>query len=198
MLLGAALIGAVACAYWMYMGADGCLGRCGRGTRCVAHLCVDAPTIASGPLTPPKDRRRRGHPGASADSPAAPAEVELHPGDEKMLAQGDTLGRPERIDLSQPDTEHELSQDELDRTVHAADPAIFRCITDAVGSAPLDGKVEVGLRVEKSGQVTRVRVEAPALLQHHGLTHCVHGVVSALAFPRSGGASVVTYPFELK
>jgi hypothetical protein len=116
-----------------------------------------------------------------------------------MVAQGDALGRPQRIDLTQTgDDGRELSQDDLDRVVHAAEPAILRCITTAVGDAPLDGKVELGLRVEESGQVSRVRVEAPALLQRQGLTRCIRAVVTPLRFPASGGASVVTYPFELK
>jgi len=36
------------------------------------------------------------------------------------------------------------------------------------------------------------------LLQRNGLSKCVRGVVTGLHFPRSGGAMVVTYPFELK
>jgi hypothetical protein len=117
-----------------------------------------------------------------------------------MVTQGDALGRPERIDLSQTgDDARELQQEDLDRTFRPSEPAILRCITDALGDAPLEsGKVEVGLRVERSGQVNRVRIEAPQLLQRNGLSRCIRGVVTALKFPASGGASVVTYPFELK
>jgi hypothetical protein len=185
-------------AWWVH--TDACLGRCGGGTRCVEQRCVVAPSAPTAPVVAAKDRRHHWHSSAAANSDAlnpAPAEVELHPGDEKMIAQGDALGRPEHIDLSQPD-ERALTQDDLDHVVHAVEPAIFRCITDAVGAAPLDGKVEVGMRVEKTGSVSRVRVEAPTLLQKHGLTHCVRTIVAALQFPASGGANVVTYPFELK
>jgi hypothetical protein len=191
-LLGAALLAGGVVAYTR---GDGCLGRCGEGTRCADHRCVAAvePSRAPPPVTK-EPRRRRRHDGSS---PAAP-EVKLEPGDEKVVAQGDSLGRPERIDLSQPDG-HELSQEELDGVFQPAQPRIERCITDALGDAPLDtGRVEVGLRVERSGDVKRVRVEAPQLLQRRGLTRCVRGVVAALHFPASGGASVVTYPFELK
>ena len=72
-------------------------------------------------------------------------------------------------------------------------------MTDALGDAPLEsGRVEVGLRVEPSGQVTRVRVEAPRILINRGLYPCVKSAVGSLRFPAAGGASVVTWPFELK
>jgi hypothetical protein len=149
-----------------------------------------APSVSQ---PPPKEKHRR----ARRDSPAA-ADVHLKPGDDKMIAEGDALGRPQKIDLSEPDA-RELSQEDLDDVFHRAGPRIERCITDALGDAPLEtGRVEVGLRVEKSGQVGRVRVEAPALLQHNGLTRCIRDAVASLIFPASGAASVVTYPFELK
>ncbi len=198
-VLGAALA-AAAGAWWVRM--DPCLDRCGSATHCVALHCV--PSLATAPVaaTAPKDRRRHSHAGGNTATgdPLAPPEVEpLHPGDEKMVAMGDALGRPERIDFSQTEPDKkELGQDDLDHAVHGADSAVFRCITDALGNAPLDGKIEIGLRVEKSGQVSRVRVEAPALLQKKGLTRCVRPVVLGLSFPASGGASVATYPYELK
>jgi hypothetical protein len=191
-LVGAAL---AAAGGWLWLQREACLGRCGDGTRCQEHRCVAA--IAPPPPAPTKERRHRAR-HASGDSPAAP-EIHLQPGDEKMTAEGDALGRPERIDLSETSDAKELSQEDLDQTFHPASPRIEKCITDALGDAPLDaGRVEVGFRVEKSGAVSRVRVEAPALLQHQGLTRCVRGAVTSLHFPSSGGASVVTYPFELK
>jgi hypothetical protein len=191
LLLGALLVGGGA-ALWLH--GDPCLGRCGDGTQCRQQRCV-VPTAAVAPAPAPKERHRRARRGG--DSAAAP-EVHLQPGDDKMRAEGDALGRPERLDLSQPDA-HELSQDELDGVFHGASPRIEKCITDALGDAPLEsGRVEVGFRVEKSGQVNRVRVEAPALLQRQGLNHCVRAAVTALHFPASGASSVVTYPFELK
>jgi hypothetical protein len=190
-LLGAGLLAGVA--YVWMRGADACLGRCGEGTRCDNHRCVA--TLASAAVPAKELKRRRRH---ASGEPSAPAEVQLRPGDEKMVAQGDALGRPEHIDLTLPDA-RELSQDDLDRVFRPSEPEILRCISDALGDAPLEtGRVEVGLRVDRSGQVSRVRVEAPQLLQRNGLTRCVRGIVTALRFPASGGATVVTYPFELK
>ena len=187
------LVGVVVTAggVWLWQWGTPCLGRCGAGTQCRDNNCVAS--VAAAPAPPTKEKRHR----ARQNSAAAP-EVHLKPGDEKMLAEGDALGRPEKLDLSEPDAK-ELSQEDLDAGFRGANPRIEKCITDALGDAPLEtGRVEVGLRVEKSGQVNRVRVEAPALLQHQGLTRCIRGAVASLRFPASGAASVVTYPFELK
>ena len=183
---------------------DGCFGRCGDGTRCEANQCLAV--IAATPMAAPaktQRTRRRGsngqNNGAGGDSPIAP-EITLKPGDEKMVAQGDALGRPEHIDLTAPgDDGRELTQDLIDPVFHARDAAITKCITTTLGDAPLEtGKIEIGLRVEHGGEVSRIRVEGPALLQRNGLTACIKKAVSGLRFPRSGGATVVTYPFELK
>lgn len=191
---GAALLAAGALVYTR--GSDGCFGRCGAGTECRDHTCLAE--AAPAPGRPIVTRHHRHHGGG--DSPAAPPPPQLHPGDEKMVAEGDGLGRPEHIDLTaQGDDGRELQQEDLDGVFNPAQPAIERCITDALGDLPLEtGKVIVGLRVERAGRVSRVRVEAPAVLQRHGLTRCIRGVVDPLHFPASGGASVVTYPFELK
>jgi hypothetical protein len=173
---------------WLWRRSQPCFDLCGPGTECKANICVTATTPAA-PAVVPKEKRRR----ARHDSTP---EVRLKPGDETMVAEGDALGRPEKIDLSEPDV-RELSEEELDAGLPRS--RIEKCITDALGDAPLEvGRVEVGFRVEKSGQVSRVRVEAPALLQHQGLTRCIRGALASIHFPASGGASVVTYPFELK
>jgi hypothetical protein len=190
---GVVLVGGVS---WL-RSSSGCWGRCGDGTRCVDHHCLAA-APSHAPAAPVHAGRH--HHRHSGDSPSAPPEITLHPGDEKMVAQGDSLGRAEHVDLTAAgDDGKELEQEDLDRVFHPSQPSIERCITDALGDIPLEtGRVEVAFRVERSGQVSRARVTAPAILQRQGLTHCVRAVVDGLRFPASGGASVVTYPFELK
>src|SRR5579859_3918957 len=112
-LVGAAL---VAGAGWLWQRSDPCLGRCGTGTLCRDHACVVVAAAAPAPTVKEKHRRAR------RDSPAA-AEVHLKPGDEKMLAEGDALGRPQKLDLSEPDA-RELSQEDLDSVFHGAGPRI--------------------------------------------------------------------------
>jgi hypothetical protein len=93
----------------------------------------------------------------------------------------------------------ELSQPDFDAVFRPAQATITRCISEAVGDYPLDkGTIEVALRVERSGIVKRMRISAPQLLVRRGLVPCARAAVLALKFPPSGGASVVTYPFQLQ
>jgi hypothetical protein len=189
------LVAVVAAVFIVVVGGDACLGRCGEGTRCEKGRCIAAAAPAP-PLTQEAKRRRRHDPGGSAS--AAAAEVQLKPGDELVVEQGDALGRPEHLDFTKPD-ERELTDEDIDRVVRGAEGDITRCIADAVGDAPLAaGHVELGLRIEKSGSVGRVRVKAPRLMQRNGLTACLRGVATAMQFPASGGASVYTHAYELK
>jgi hypothetical protein len=190
LLAGAGLLAAVLFA-WTRAG-DACFGRCGAGTRCVDHRCVVAAEPAPIATTKEPKRRRRLEPGAAP-------EIQLRPGDEKMTVQGDILGRSQRIDMSKGDDGRELTEEDSERTFRAGEGVILRCITDAVGEAPLEnGRIVVGARVEPNGNVSRVRVDAPQLLMRNGLYRCVRGAVTALHFPASGGASVVSHDYELK
>jgi hypothetical protein len=187
---------------WLYLqkGKD-CLNRCGDGTRCFGGRCIAAGPSTSVATTPtlPKKKRHHGAGGGASGGPAAP-ELHLSPGDDHMTAAGDALGRAEHIDLSQGgDDGKELSQDDLDGVFHPAQSSITHCITDAVGDYPLEtGKITVAFRVERSGAVKKLRVEAPQLLMRRGLYACVKPIVTGLHFPASGGANVVTYPFALQ
>ena len=194
MVLGLALAGAGGWFYWK-QGKD-CLGRCGDGTRCFDGRCIPASkptTVASAPT--PRRRRHR----STGAGPAQP-ELKLEPGDERVTTSGDSLGRAEHVDLTgNGDDGRELQQEDLDAVFRPAQPAISRCITDAVGDYPLEsGKIEVAFRVERSGAVRKVRITAPELLMRRGFVGCVRPIVTGLHFPASGGANVVTYPFALQ
>jgi hypothetical protein len=196
LLLG--LVLAAAGGYVWFHESRSCLGRCGDGTRCDDNRCVVAgPAVAAAPSKDASRRHKRR--GSGGLGPAAP-ELKLNPGDERMTASGDALGRAEHIDLTQAgDDGRELGQEDLDAVFNPAQAQISRCIGDAVGDYPLEtGKVEVAFRVERSGAVKKIRVEAPQLLMRRGLYGCVRPIVSALHFPASGGANVVTYPFALQ
>jgi hypothetical protein len=182
---------------WLYVqkGKD-CLGRCGTSTRCFNGRCIatgPATSVASAP-TPARGKRKR-RPGDGVQP-----ELKLSPGDERIASAGDVLGRAERVDFSHgSDDGRELTQDDLDAVFRPAQSQISRCISDAVGDYPLEsGKVEVAFRVERSGGVKKMRLEAPQLLMRRGLYGCVRPIVLGLRFPASGGANVVTYPFALQ
>jgi hypothetical protein len=100
--------------------------------------------------------------------------------------------------MTKPD-EKELDQSEIDRVWASAEPKLSHCITEAVADWPLEGgKIEISYRIERDGGVHKVRLVAPSLLLKNGLYACMREKVVALRFPRSGGASVVTFPFQLQ
>ncbi len=204
LLLGAAL--SVGASYLFLRRNDSCLDRCGTGTVCAAGKCIVAPAVEAGDDEgdgPGKKRKRRrpaGSTSTAADSGgrAAP-EATLKPGDEKMVTKGDALGRPQKLDFGSGGDEREVSEADLDNAWRSAQPRVLDCIAEARGELPLDrGKVVVGLHIEASGTVDRVRVEAPAVLQAHGLYACVRRVAMSTRFPRGGTSNVVTFPFELR
>ncbi len=188
---------------WLRRG-DGCLDRCGAGTVCAAQRCIAAGTVEVGEDEgdAPKKRRRR-RPGGTTSAPggdrAAPPEATLKPGDEKMVARGDALGRPQKLDFTTGSDERDVTEADLDHAWRSAQPRVLDCIAEARGELPLDrGRVVVGLHIEATGAVSRVRVEAPAVLQAHGLFPCVRRVAMAVRFPRGGSSNVVSFPFELR
>ncbi len=196
-LLGLAIAGGAAIYYLGGAEAlrDPCLGRCGDKTRCENRRCV---VVVDAPVVDPKPTKRRGSRGQTKDG-AAP-ELKLQPGDEKVSTSGEALGRPERVEfVPGDDNSVELSQDDIDRVWNRAQPAISRCITEALGDWPLDrGTVDIGFRIEKSGTVKKVRITAPQLISRTGGVSCIRNAVTGLEFPSSGGASVVNFPFAIK
>ena len=185
---------------WLYLReSKDCVGRCGSGTRCFDGRCIVAAPATTVAPAPKEPKRRRRHGGGGGGEVAQP-ELKLSAGDDRVTSAGDSLGRAEHVDLSQPGGDgRELAQEDLDGVFRPAQSAISRCITEAVGDYPLEsGKIEVAFRVERSGAVKRLRVTAPLLLMRRGFYGCVKPIVTGLRFPSSGGANVVTYPFALQ
>jgi hypothetical protein len=199
--LGAALIGVVlagaAAVGWQawQRREDPCLGRCGVGTRCEAGSCRPVEAAAPAPAAAPKKRGRRSRGEGGAPQP------QLQPGDTVVRSEGEKLGTPgTRLDLTKEDDgPSQLEQGDLDAVFDAKRESISQCVVEAVGDYPLErARVEVGFRVEPGGSVSRVRIQAPELLLRNHVSSCIRPIVTALRFPRAGGATVATYPFELK
>jgi hypothetical protein len=145
---------------------------------------------------------------AGAGRPAAPpmeAEpepIKLSPADLKLVSQGDDLSRPDVIhmgDATDDSGSHELSQDEIDAKFRAKEDAILSCISRARPDEDtyVPGRVTVKFRIQRTGNVRGVRVEAPAILQKGGIYGCIKGVVGGIRFPPSSSSQVVSYPFSL-
>lgn len=151
--------------------------------------------------------RAEGAPGSGPRVPAAPMEpepepIKLSPADLKLVSQGDDLSRPDVIhlgDATDDNGSRELSQDDIDARFRAKEETILDCIARARPDEEtyVPGRVTVKFRIQRTGNVRGVRVEAPAILQRGGLTGCIKGVVGGLRFPPSNGSQVVSYPFSL-
>ena len=161
-----------------------------------------------------KKKRRRGAvrvahndgPGAgrTATPPVEPEPeaVKLSPGDLKLVSQGDDLSRPDVIhlgDATDDSGSHELTQDDIDARFHGKEDAILGCISKARPDEEtyVPGRVTVKFRIQRTGNVRGVRVEAPAILQKGGIYGCIKGVVGGIRFPPSNSSQVVSYPFSL-
>ena len=168
---------------------------------------------AGAPAREAKEKKRRRHRGAMrlaradqtapaiADAPPEPEPVKLAPSDLKLVSQGDDLSRPDVIhfDMSDDSGSHELTQDEIDIRFHAKEDAILSCIARARPDEEtyVPGRVTVKFRIQRTGNVRGVRVEAPAILQRGGIYGCIKGVVGGIRFPPSNGSQIISYPFAL-
>jgi hypothetical protein len=132
---------------------------------------------------------------------AEPEPVKLRPADLKMVWQGEDLSKTEtmRLDFSKDEGGHELSQDEIDTRFHTKEDAVLACVARARPDEYtfVPGRVTVRFRIQRTGAVKGVQVEAPVILHKGGLTGCIKGVVGSLRFPASNASQVITYPFTL-
>ena len=160
------------------------------------------PEDVFGPLSPspspspvPSGGRRR-----PIDEPA-PEHAKLRAADLKIIWQGEDLSRAEtmRLDFSKDAGGKELSQDEIDARFHAKEDAVLSCVAHSRPDEDtfVPGRVTVRFRIERTGAVKGVQVEAPVILHKGGLTGCIKGVVGGLRFPASNMSQVITYPFSL-
>jgi hypothetical protein len=118
-----------------------------------------------------------------------------------MVWQGEDLSRAEnqKLDFSKDEIGHELSQDEIDGRFRTKEDAVLGCVARARPDeyTMVPGRVNVRLRIMRTGSVKGVQVEAPVILQRGGLTGCIRGAVGSLRFPASDSNQVVTFPFTL-
>jgi hypothetical protein len=139
---------------------------------------------------------------AAPPSEPEPEPVKLSPADLKLVSQGDDLSRPDVIhmgDATDDSGSRELTQDDIDAKFRAREDAILGCIAHARPDEEtyVPGRVTVKFRIQRTGNVRGVRVEAPAILQKGGIYGCIKGVVGGIRFPPSNGSQIVSYPFSL-
>jgi hypothetical protein len=156
-----------------------------------------APSEVFGALSSPT----AGPSGGRRQPIAEPEPVKLRAADLKMIWQGEDLSRAEnqRLDFSKDAVGHELSQDEIDARFRTKEDAVLGCIARARPDEYTDvpGRVTVRFRIQATGAVKGVQVEAPVILHRGGLAGCIKGVVGGLRFPSSNMSQVISYPFSL-
>lgn len=147
----------------------------------------------SSPSPAPSDGRR-----PRVDEPEP---IKLRAADLKIIWQGEDLSRSDvvRLDFSKDDGGRELSHDEIDAVFRNKEDAVLRCVARARPDEYtfVPGRVTVRFRIQRTGAVNGVQVEAPVILHRGGLTACIKGVVGGLRFPASNMSQVITYPFSL-
>jgi hypothetical protein len=153
------------------------------------------PSDVFGALTSPSSNGGRRQPIPE------PEPVKLRAADLKMIWQGEDLSQAEtmRLDFSKDAIGRELSQDEIDARFRTKENAVLGCVSRARPDEYtfVPGRVTVRFRIQRTGAVKGVQVEAPVILHKGGLTGCIKGVMGGLRFPASDMSQVITYPFSL-
>jgi len=156
-----------------------------------------APSEVFGTLSSPAPAPSGGRRQAIAE----PEPVKLRAADLKIVWQGEDLSRPEnqRLDFSKDAVGHELSQDEIDARFRTKEDAVLGCVARARPDeyTYVPGRVSVRFRIQRTGAVKGVQVEAPVILHKGGLTGCIKNVVGSLRFPASNMGQVISFPFSL-
>ena len=149
-------------------------------------------------------RHRRAHRPRAACSVSPsdePEPIKLRPGDLKIVWQGEDSSKAEnmRLDFSNDAVGRELSQDEIDARFRTKEDAVLGCVARARPDEYtfIPGRITVRFRIQRTGAVKGVQVEAPVILHKGGLTGCIKGVVGSLRFPASNMSQVISYPFSL-
>jgi hypothetical protein len=139
-------------------------------------------------------------PSGGSRLPVEPEPIKLRAADLKIVWQGEDLSRPEaqRLDFSN-EGGHELSEEEIDARFRAKEDAVLGCIARARPDEDtyVPGRVTVRFRIQRTGVVKGVQVEAPVILHKGGLLGCIKGVLGGLKFPASSMSQVITYPYSL-
>lgn len=161
-----------------------------------ASITESAPSEVFGELSSPTAA-----PSGGRQPVDEPAPIKLSAADLRIVWQGEDLSRAEtvRMDFSNDSGGHELSQDEIDSRFRSKEDAVLGCVSRARPDeyTYIPGRVSVRFRIQRTGAVKGVQIEAPVILHKGGLLGCVRGVVGGLRFPASNAGQVVTYPFSL-
>ena len=171
-----------------------CLGRCGIETVCDNDVCVPVKKRTSA-------KRRRRRKSTRTNRKVVPGLKQPTAEDLKSKVVGPRLNSTDYVDLEadgEPN-ERELSEQEVSNRVRRLNPRILQCIDQARGDYDISqGRVTVAFRVERTGEVQKVRVSAPGIMMRAGLHGCIATQVRTLRFAKTGRSLILTYPYALR
>lgn len=178
---------------------DPCLNYCGIGTHCIGGVCRP-PDVEEGLSLVKKKRtpRRRGSISVFKTQ-SSEGLRKLTPADLAATTRGPSLHGIDYVNLTGEDkAESELTTDEVTEKFRQLDERIVACIEAARGEYEIpQSQVLIEFRIERSGQIQKVRLSAPALLQRADLYGCIKPLVSSLRFRPSSRTVIMHYPYAI-
>lgn len=148
-----------------------------------------------------RGRRPGGESGAELDTDLGGEGEEiptLTEADRALVWKGDAVALPPRqIDMASDSEARTLDSGEINAVIRSQSEPMVACIAEARGNAELDARITVEMLVSGQGQVTKLRVRAPAYLFAHGFHACARRATLGLRFPATGVPTVVTAPYDL-
>lgn len=188
--------------YWAYLNysrqQQPCGGHCGPQTECVEALCQRVTETAKKNKKKRRRRKRRTNSQSQVEADLEPQLKTPSRADLKTLTRGPSLQGVDRMDMAEADLP-ELNQDVVEKRYRAKDEQILACIAKARSGWAIERVlVKVGFRIEPTGQINKVNVQAPTLMQNLGLHTCIKKVVTSLHFARSSRSLVISYPYRLE
>ena len=163
-------------------------------------LVPEEPEVAEAPLEADagvaeaegedRPRRRRGRRRRGGQGGAVPTGV---------ATTGDDLGAddPRTLDMG-AGGEEQLPRSEIEAAMDGAFGRIRRCLVLAAGDDPVTGTLTFGLRIEPSGEISRVNLRGPAAVTTGDAGSCLRQAASSVELRSfDGPAMIVHYPITL-
>lgn len=111
----------------------------------------------------------------------------------------DDLGERDAREVDMNAGEEQLSSGEVQSTMDGAIGKVRRCLMLAAGEDVVRGRLVFGLRIEPSGQVSRVNLRGPSAVTSGESGACLRDAARAVRFRSfDGPAMIVSYPITLE
>jgi hypothetical protein len=173
-----------------------------------AGVIAAAPADAGSGKAPKKKKHHGGGgarpgsdvPGGSDGDPeeTEPAAIVLTAADRALEWRGDDVALPpQNIDVGGAGDARGLDDGEIQATISGQAGGVKDCVVQGATGTDLRAQIVVKLLVDKTGRVTKSRIQAPHYMQDKGLLPCAKRALGGMHFPATGAPTVVTLPVNL-